>query len=174
MPPDRASATVPPVPEASTVTVAHVSDLHPTGIARPTPWTLLGKRALGYAHLVLRRNRRHPFALLQRTAEDLRDDPPDHLLVGGDVVNLGLPEEFAAVRRLLGDTGLPAEAISAVPGNHDRYTSDSLRRPSRVLCKKSVRSVVGLSARPLLLREEWSEIESHRKCYEGDTCLPFP
>ena len=116
------------MPTGTTATIAHVTDLHPTGVLHLRPWDLVGKRALGWVNLTLRRNRRHPFALLERTIEDLRRDPPDHLLVGGDLVNLGLPQEFEASRRLLAATGLPAEAISAVPGNHDRYTSDSYRR----------------------------------------------
>ena len=116
------------MPEARPVVIAHVTDLHPTGIARPRPWNLLGKRAIGWLNLALLRNRRHPFTLLERTVEDLRRDPPDHLLVGGDLVNLGLPEEFAASRALISASGLPPESISAVPGNHDRYTSDAFRR----------------------------------------------
>jgi 3',5'-cyclic AMP phosphodiesterase CpdA len=120
--------SVRPVPPASPTTIAHVTDLHPTGVVRFRPADLLGKRALGWVNLALRRNRRHPFALLERTVEDLRRDPPGHLLVGGDMVNLGLPEEFEASRRLLEATGLPAGSISAVPGNHDRYTSDAYRR----------------------------------------------
>jgi len=104
------------------VTVAHVSDLHRTGILRPSLGWLSGKRPLGLLSLWLRRNRRHPFERLERVFEDLRRDPPDHLLVGGDLVNLAMPEEFAASRELLARTGLPAERISVVPGNHDRYT----------------------------------------------------
>lgn len=109
-------------------TVAHLSDLHPTGVLRPSPALFFGKRLLGLGTLVARRHRRHPYAMLERAVADVRADPPDHLLIGGDVVNLGLPEEFAASRALLATVGLPAEAISAVPGNHDRYTEDASRR----------------------------------------------
>jgi 3',5'-cyclic AMP phosphodiesterase CpdA len=94
---------------------------------RPTLRDLLTKRALGWANLLLLRRRRHVFTLIERTVEDLRRDPPDHLLVGGDVVNLGLPVEFAASRAVLDDCGLPPDRISAVPGNHDRYTEDAHR-----------------------------------------------
>ena len=116
------------MPEVRTTVVAHISDLHPTGVVRPAPWDLLGKRALGWANLALLRRHRHPFALLERTMEDLRREPPDHLLIGGDVANLCLPAEFAASRAVLAAAGLPAERISAVPGNHDRYTADAARR----------------------------------------------
>ncbi|MBI5485705.1 MAG: metallophosphoesterase [Deltaproteobacteria bacterium] len=116
------------MPRNGVAVVAHISDLHPTGVARPTPWDLLGKRALGWANLAFLRRHRHPFALLERTVADLRGEPPDHLLLGGDVANLGLPAEFAASRAVLAASGLPPERISAVPGNHDRYTADVERR----------------------------------------------
>jgi 3',5'-cyclic AMP phosphodiesterase CpdA len=121
-------ATVRGVPDDRAVVVAHVSDLHPTDVVRPSLVDLAGKRALGWLNLLFVRSRRHGFDLLERTMEDIRRDPPDHLFVGGDVVNLGLPAEFAASRALIGSTGLRPEAISAVPGNHDRYTDDALRR----------------------------------------------
>lgn len=108
--------------------VAHVSDLHPTGVARFRPADLVTKRGLGWLSLALVRRRRHRFDRLVRVMDDLHRDPPDHLVVGGDMVNLGVPEEFAASRELLGRSGLPPERISAVPGNHDRYTSDAYRR----------------------------------------------
>ena len=114
--------------EVVPVVVAHVTDLHPTGIARFRPTDLLTKRALGWLNLAVLRRKRHPYELLLRAMDDLRGEPPDQLVVGGDLVNLGLPEEFAASREVLGRSGLPAERISAVPGNHDRYTSDAHRR----------------------------------------------
>lgn len=113
---------------AAPVVVAHISDLHPTGVARFRLGDLASKRGLGWLSLALLRGRRHRYGLLERVMDDLREDPPDHLVVGGDLVNLGVPEEFAASRRLLGRSGLPPERISAVPGNHDRYTTDAHRR----------------------------------------------
>ncbi|MDI7268756.1 MAG: metallophosphoesterase [Myxococcota bacterium] len=107
--------------------VAHISDLHPTGILRPSLALLAGKRPLGLLSLLLRRNRRHPRHILDRVIDDVRDDRPDHLLVGGDMVNLALPAEFAVARTLMARTGLPQSAISVVPGNHDRYIGGAYR-----------------------------------------------
>ena len=47
----------------------------------------------------------------------MRLDPrPDVILMTGDLVDLGLPEEYTLVRSLVDPTGIP---VFVVPGNHD-------------------------------------------------------
>lgn len=44
------------------------------------------------------------------------DSPPDLVLLTGDLVDEGNPEEYTMLRRLLGRLGMP---VLAIPGNHD-------------------------------------------------------
>ena len=56
---------------------------------------------------------------------DLLAQSPDHIALTGDLVNIALPDEFAAARTWLAGVG-PAEKISIVPGNHDAYVPAAL------------------------------------------------
>jgi len=105
--------------------IAHMSDLHLFSLAA-TPFTrLLNKRILGLANVLwVRRAHRHREAAEQILAH-LASLSVDHVVITGDVSNLALESEFAAVRALLNASGLPAQKVSMVPGNHDFYTQGS-------------------------------------------------
>jgi len=100
--------------------LAHLSDAHIGPIPRPRLRELLGKRATGYANWLHKRSRQHDMGLLARLVEDLRAQRPDHVMMTGDVVNIGLPAEIAAAREWLAKLGRPSE-VSFSPGNHDAY-----------------------------------------------------
>lgn len=101
-------------------TLAHLSDIH----LPPVPWPRLAeldlKRALGLGNWHLGRKRQHRRQVLDALVADLHSQRPDHIAVGGDLVNIGLPAELAAARRWLDGLGSPA-AVTVVPGNHDIY-----------------------------------------------------
>lgn len=82
------------------VVIAQFSDLHVVAGARNTFGidTVSG----------LERCIRHLCAL---------DRPPDLLVASGDLVDLGLPEEYARLRELLAALSVP---LCLMPGNHDR------------------------------------------------------
>ena len=104
--------------------IAHISDLHvPVPLGVEPKLRFFNKRALGTLNLLLKRS--HPRALFEAAIADLRANPPDHLCVTGDLSNLGLERELEAARDLLLETGLPAERISLIPGNHDAYVRDT-------------------------------------------------
>lgn len=102
------------------VTIAHLTDVHLGPIAGFTPrhWNL--KRALGYLNWVRKRRHDHKRAVLDRLVADLAVQAPDHVAVGGDLCNIGLPKEHVAALAWLEALG-PPERISVVPGNHDIY-----------------------------------------------------
>jgi 3',5'-cyclic AMP phosphodiesterase CpdA len=104
-----------------TVTFAHLSDLH----LPPLPHLSLAdvnlKRALGFLNWQRKRRRIHTRAALDAIAADVNAQQPDHILVSGDLVNIGLPAEYAAALDWLETIG-PPERVSVVPGNHDIYT----------------------------------------------------
>lgn len=104
------------------VTLAHLSDAH----IAPLPdlgWRHLNlKRGLGY--LNWRRHRRHTHRrdALDAIVKDMQAQQPDHIAITGDLINLGLPDEYAAARDWLQTVGAP-DRVTLVPGNHDIYTT---------------------------------------------------
>jgi 3',5'-cyclic AMP phosphodiesterase CpdA len=52
---------------------------------------------------------------------------PDHVVVTGDLVNVGLSSEHEAARLWLNSLG-PPERVTAIPGNHDIYVKMALAR----------------------------------------------
>jgi 3',5'-cyclic-AMP phosphodiesterase len=66
-----------------------------------------------------KRRKRAEAALAQaRTLE------PTHLLITGDLTEDGHIGQFEAVAEVLAKSGIPAERITIVPGNHDFYTHE--------------------------------------------------
>src|SRR5262245_27861396 len=101
-----------------TVTIAHLTDVHlaPLEGFAPRYWNI--KRGLGYANWIRKRRHAHLSATLDGIVADLRAQAPDHIAVGGDLCNIGLPQEHIAALRWLESLGTP-ERVSVVPGNHD-------------------------------------------------------
>jgi 3',5'-cyclic AMP phosphodiesterase CpdA len=96
--------------------LAHISDLHvmsPDGVH----WRELffNKRIAGWANTRLRRGRVYRQSYLEAVLEAA--SRADHLVVTGDVTNLGLEGEYREARRLLESRAGGVEK-SIVPGNH--------------------------------------------------------
>ncbi len=101
-------------------TLAHLSDPHLSPMPRPKLVELMGKRAVGYFNWRARRGVHHSPDYLSTLVADMKDRGFDHLAVTGDLVNLGLPDEYNLARRFLESLG-PGDRVSMVPGNHDAY-----------------------------------------------------
>ncbi len=103
--------------------LAHISDLHLldlTGIKLSR--LLTNRRILGGVNLLLRRAKEYRPEVLEVLVDDLIREGVDHIVVSGDISNLGLESEFERVfhlLKLLGD----GTRVSVVPGNHDYYTA---------------------------------------------------
>ncbi len=82
----------------------------------------LNKRASGLLSWALRRSRRHRPEVLEAVMADLEGEPPDLVLVGGDLCHLALPEEFERTRAWLERLQRIAPVL-LVPGNHDAYVA---------------------------------------------------
>jgi 3',5'-cyclic AMP phosphodiesterase CpdA len=63
----------------------------------------------------------HSRAVLDRIVVDMWAQGPDHVVVTGDLVNIGLPQEHANALEWLKGLG-PPERITVIPGNHDIYS----------------------------------------------------
>lgn len=102
--------------------LAHLSDLHLGPLPSARLRELLGKRLLGYASWLRTRRALHQAGPLAAVVADARGVGVDHIVVTGDLVNIGLPAEYVAATdwlRLLG----PSDGVTVVPGNHDAYVS---------------------------------------------------
>jgi 3',5'-cyclic AMP phosphodiesterase CpdA len=103
------------------ITIAHLTDVHLGPIAgfEPRYWNL--KRAAGYYNWV--RNRRSAYRrdVLNSIVADMQRQQPDHIVVTGDLANIGLPQEHVNALAWLKALG-PPERVSVVPGNHDIYS----------------------------------------------------
>ena len=100
--------------------VAHLSDLHLTSLVDVKIRDLLNKRALGYLSWQLRRRHEHAPEILAALLHDLREQALDHIVITGDLTQIGLPGEFQQARQWLETLGSPTD-VTVVPGNHDAY-----------------------------------------------------
>ena len=106
---------------ATSLTIAHLSDVHLGPIAGfgPRYWNL--KRLVGYANWLRNRRGVYQRAVLDRIVADLELRRPDHIAVTGDLVNIGLPGEHINALAWLQTLG-PPEHVTVIPGNHDIYS----------------------------------------------------
>lgn len=106
--------------------LAHLSDAHIGPIPRPNLAELLGKRVTGYVNWLYKRSAQHDMGVLARLVADMRAHAPDHVVMTGDIVNIGLPGEIALAKDWLATLGAPGE-VSFTPGNHDAYVADATK-----------------------------------------------
>jgi 3',5'-cyclic AMP phosphodiesterase CpdA len=100
--------------------LAHLSDIHLSPMPRVKRRHLMSKRMLGYVNWHRGRKYVHRREILDLITRDVAEQNPDHIAVTGDLVNLGLPEEFMRAAEWLHQLG-PPEKVTAIPGNHDAY-----------------------------------------------------
>lgn len=101
-------------------TLAHLSDPHLAPLPRPRFSELANKRLLGYLNWLRSRKAIHARPVLDLIVRDMLGQSPDHIAVGGDLINLALREEFSNALVWLKSLGGP-ERVSVTPGNHDAY-----------------------------------------------------
>ena len=106
--------------------VAQLSDIHLSPLPHVPVRSLLSKRVLGYLSWSLKRHELHRRETLRALQADLAEQRVDHIVVTGDLVNIGLPQEYELARAWLGELGPPSR-VSIIPGNHDAYVAGSLR-----------------------------------------------
>jgi 3',5'-cyclic AMP phosphodiesterase CpdA len=102
--------------------IAHLSDVHlgPLEGFTPCHWNL--KRGLGWVNWQRNRWDLHLTSVADRLVADMKQQRPDHIAVGGDLVNIGLTAEYIRAEAWMAALGGPRD-VSLVPGNHDIYST---------------------------------------------------
>ena len=102
--------------------IAHLSDVHlgPLEGFTPPHWNL--KRLAGWINWQRNRWDIHLTSVADQLVADLKQQQPDHIAVGGDLVNIGLSAEYVRAQAWMEALGSPTQ-VSLVPGNHDIYTT---------------------------------------------------
>lgn len=103
-------------------TLAQFSDVHLSPLVGFGPRYWNTKRALGYLNWQRRRRRVHSTVIANQLVADALALNPDHTVITGDLINLGLPSEYVAAETWLRSVGAP-DNVTLVPGNHDIYTA---------------------------------------------------
>jgi hypothetical protein len=106
--------------------IVHLSDIHVWRYI-VNPFQLFSKRALGVIELLAGRARRFRLERLAGVVERVQSLEPDHVLITGDLTTTALPSEFRAARQALAGLLADPEKATVLPGNHDRYSSGSVR-----------------------------------------------
>ena len=106
----------------TTITIAHLSDMHLGPITGFEPRYWNAKRALGFVNWRRKRSGAFRRDTLDRLVTDMQAQAPDHIAVTGDLINIGLPDEMEMAARWLATVG-PPDRVAVIPGNHDIYTS---------------------------------------------------
>ncbi len=102
--------------------IAHLSDVHMLD-ARPSSARTsysMGHRFLSFGRPLDAVGRRRKLAHALSAA---RRVGASHVVVSGDLTEIGTPGEFETLAEGLHESGFSPERITLVPGNHDLYTS---------------------------------------------------
>lgn len=109
--------------------LAHFSDIHVT--VPPLAYGGLGgKRLAGLANYYIGGRRHHFRAVdlrIERLLEDIERTDPDHVLCTGDITQMSYPAEFERAAELFGPRLARPDRFTVIPGNHDRYTRESVQ-----------------------------------------------
>jgi 3',5'-cyclic AMP phosphodiesterase CpdA len=65
---------------------------------------------------------------LTRSLDAARRIGANHVVLSGDLTEIGSPGEYETLAEILHDSGIAPERMTLVPGNHDMYSSESAWR----------------------------------------------
>jgi 3',5'-cyclic-AMP phosphodiesterase len=103
--------------------IAHLSDLHilDSDTRRSGTRYRLATKFVGLGRAIDPRARAKKLA---RALARAKEKGAEHVVISGDLTELGDAGEFEHLSEILHDACFPAGAITLVPGNHDAYTSE--------------------------------------------------
>jgi 3',5'-cyclic-AMP phosphodiesterase len=100
--------------------VAHLSDVHLIAARSQRPTYGLRSRAVRFGRTNDPSIRGRRLATALRT---VKASGADHLVVSGDLTELGDEAEYELFGEILADAGIDPERVTLIPGNHDAYTA---------------------------------------------------
>ena len=106
--------------------IVHLSDIH-VWLYTLNPLRLMSKRAVGMMELLAGRARKFRLERLREVIEQVSGLAPDHVLITGDLSTTALADEFRDARAALAPLLADPSRVTVIPGNHDRYTTGSVR-----------------------------------------------
>ena len=106
--------------------IIHISDLH-IFETKGSFFDFLNKRAFGLLNIYLNRRGEYFTENVEKLFDDIKKQDYDHLVITGDFTNLALPSGFKKARELLERLGDNSK-ISIIPGNHDSYVKEALKK----------------------------------------------
>ncbi|WP_422929391.1 metallophosphoesterase family protein [Singulisphaera sp. PoT] len=106
--------------------IIHLSDIH-VWRYEFNPIHLLNKRAVGVFSLLAGRARRFRLERIEEVVAKVQSRAADHILITGDLTTTALSAEFRDARDALSELLVDPTRVTVIPGNHDRYTTGSVR-----------------------------------------------
>ncbi len=100
--------------------LAHISDIHLGPLPKVRRRELFSKRITGYVNFRRNRTNVDQPEITANLLAYLRNLEPDHTVITGDLINLGLRSEFENAAHWLSRLGDPKDN-TVVLGNHDAY-----------------------------------------------------
>jgi 3',5'-cyclic AMP phosphodiesterase CpdA len=88
---------------------------------------LINKRVVGTASLLAGRAKKFRLERLEAVVDRVRSLDADHVLITGDLTTTALTAEFDMAREALSPILFDPSKATVLPGNHDRYTTNSVR-----------------------------------------------
>lgn len=105
--------------------IAHLSDVHTLDprTAKGAPLGARYRMATRFVSLGRPLDPRARADKLLRSLRAARASGADHVVISGDLTEMGAPAEFEHFASVLDEAGLPDDSVTLVPGNHDAYTT---------------------------------------------------
>lgn len=107
--------------------LAHISDIHLGPLPPITKRELASKRITGYINWKRNRSKHQDQNITENLVKYVHGLKPDHQVITGDLINLGLDSEIENARQWLEKTATPRDT-TLICGNHDAYVRGSLAK----------------------------------------------
>jgi Icc protein len=101
--------------------IAHISDVHMLESRRPSATSYeMSLRFLSFGRALDAQGRTQK---LNRALKAAKQSGAQHFVISGDLTEIGTQSQFEAFGQALDESGLPADRVTLVPGNHDAYAA---------------------------------------------------
>jgi 3',5'-cyclic AMP phosphodiesterase CpdA len=107
--------------------LAHISDIHLGPLPKVKRAELFSKRLTGYVNFRRNRTSNGDVNITAKLTDHLATLKPDHTVITGDLINIGLDEEFSHARKWLQTLGSTRDN-TVILGNHDAYVRGARAR----------------------------------------------